>query len=121
MKFKAIKLQYDDVKELIEYIKKEMNAVDLVYMDPPYSTANYSRFYHIPETLVRYDYPSCDSKGCYRNDRHKSNFSNPRLVNAEFESGILPKANLDPLVKEELTIRNTTFAISPRFAFVALP
>ena len=32
-------------------------APDLIYLDPPYTADNYSRFYHVLEVLVRYDYP----------------------------------------------------------------
>ncbi len=32
-------------------------APDLIYLDPPYTSDNYSRFYHVLEVLVRYDYP----------------------------------------------------------------
>ena len=31
--------------------------VDLVYLDPPYTADNYSRFYHVLEVIGRYDYP----------------------------------------------------------------
>lgn len=37
--------------------------VDLVYLDPPYTADNYSRFYHLLETLVDYDYPSLELRG----------------------------------------------------------
>ena len=46
-----------------------------VYADPPYAPVHYSRFYHVLETLVRYDYPSLLFKGRYREDRHQSPFS----------------------------------------------
>ena len=46
----------------------------LVYADPPYSFVHYSRFYHALETLVKYDYPTIEYKGRYRNDRHQSPF-----------------------------------------------
>jgi len=46
----------------------------LVYADPPYSFVHYSRFYHALETLVKYDYPTVQYKGRYRNDRHQSPF-----------------------------------------------
>jgi len=47
---------------------------DLIYLDPPYSSAQYSRFYHILETLVKYDFPVVEHKGLYRNDRYFSPF-----------------------------------------------
>jgi adenine-specific DNA-methyltransferase len=46
-----------------------------VYADPPYAPVHYSRFYHVLETLVKYDYPTLDFKGRYRDDRHQSPFS----------------------------------------------
>lgn len=46
----------------------------LVYADPPYCFVHYSRFYHILETYVRYDYPEVKYDGRYRNDRHQSPF-----------------------------------------------
>ncbi len=33
-----------------------------VYLDPPYTRDEYSRYYHILETLVRYDYPVVSGK-----------------------------------------------------------
>ncbi len=47
---------------------------NLIYFDPPYSSAQYSRFYHVLETLVRYDYPLLEFKGLYRKDRYFSPF-----------------------------------------------
>ena len=46
----------------------------IVYADPPYSAVHYSRFYHVIETLVRYDHPHLEYKGRYRDDRHQSSF-----------------------------------------------
>jgi adenine-specific DNA-methyltransferase len=34
----------------------------MVYIDPPYTREEYSRYYHVLETLVRYDYPSVSGK-----------------------------------------------------------
>jgi adenine-specific DNA-methyltransferase len=47
----------------------------VIYADPPYSKAQYSRYYHVLETVVLYDYPECESKGRYRRDRFQTNFS----------------------------------------------
>lgn len=51
-----------------------LSEVDAVYADPPYSFVHYSRFYHVLETLVRYDYPDSEHFGRYRGDRHQSDF-----------------------------------------------
>lgn len=55
------------------------------YLDPPYTIDHYSRFYHVLETLIKYDYPEMQEKivngksmlmnGRYRNDRFQSKFS----------------------------------------------
>lgn len=49
-------------------------ANTLVYADPPYCFVHYSRFYHILETLVLYDYPAVRFDGRYRPNRHQSPF-----------------------------------------------
>lgn len=81
-------------QDLIEKLYKEgkLKKIDLIYIDPPYTNAQYSRFYHIPETLVKYDYPiltvnkqsSAPVKGRYRDDRHKSKFSHTAQVEKVF-------------------------------------
>lgn len=67
---------------------------DLVYMDPPYTADNYSRFYHVLEVLTRYDYPELERdrdgvilRGRYPRitDRFRSGFCSPTTVEAEFE------------------------------------
>jgi adenine-specific DNA-methyltransferase len=35
----------------------------VVYLDAPYTREEYSRYYHVLETLVRYDYPSAMGRG----------------------------------------------------------
>lgn len=53
-----------DVFQLLEKGSPlDEEKVDLVYLDPPYTSDNYSRFYHVLETLVRYDYPQLERRG----------------------------------------------------------
>ncbi|HEX8744040.1 MAG TPA: DNA adenine methylase [Thermoleophilaceae bacterium] len=47
----------------------------IVYADPPYSKDHYSRYYHVLETLTRYDYPPAVGRGRYRPDRFATPFS----------------------------------------------
>jgi adenine-specific DNA-methyltransferase len=47
----------------------------IFYADPPYSKEHYSRFYHVLETLERYDYPEAIGAGRYRPDRFHSDFA----------------------------------------------
>jgi site-specific DNA-methyltransferase len=62
-----------------------------IYADPPYCFVHYSRFYHILETLVLYDYPNIQSKngifvkGRYREDRHQSPFCIRTQVEKAFD------------------------------------
>lgn len=46
-----------------------------IYADPPYTKDHYSRYYHVLETLFRYDFPEAHGKGRVRADRHLSDFS----------------------------------------------
>lgn len=83
-----------DYKELIKILvkNKEIGRIKLIYIDPPYTNAQYSRFYHIPETMVKYDYPTLtlnqtkinSVKGGYRADRHQSPFSHTSKVEEVF-------------------------------------
>lgn len=47
----------------------------IYYADPPYSKEHYSRYYHVLETLTRYDYPDALGAGRYRSDRFRSTFA----------------------------------------------
>lgn len=40
-----------------------LDAAKLVYIDAPYKRDEYSRYYHVLETLVQYNYPGCIGKG----------------------------------------------------------
>lgn len=58
----------------------------LVYADPPYSAVHYSRFYHVLETLVKYDNPHLEYKGRYRDDRYQSPFDQNSNVRSAFKN-----------------------------------
>ena len=55
------------------YNKGERPAV--IYADPPYTDDQYSRYYHLYETLLLYDYPLSLGIGRYRPDRFRSQYS----------------------------------------------
>lgn len=57
-----------------------------VYADPPYCFVHYSRFYHVLETIVKYDYPKVSHKGRYREDRHQSPFCLKTKVEKAFKN-----------------------------------
>lgn len=74
--------------DAVEFIDEvDLSHVETFYLDPPYTIDHYSRFYHVLETLVEYDYPELEEKsfhgkkylmnGRYRNDRVQSNYCIP--------------------------------------------
>lgn len=65
---------------------REMDNVECFYLDSPYTTDQYSRFYHVLETVAKYDYPILEHKAKYRNDRSRSKFCSKKTVNEEFEN-----------------------------------
>ncbi len=77
--FKVTSLDYLDCLRIIE-------DNSIVYADPPYQSVHYSRFYHVLETLVKYDYPKVEYKGRYREDRHQSPFCKKTTVSKAFEN-----------------------------------
>lgn len=93
-KNKCFNCDYRDFFENPKF-RKEISKAELIYLDPPYSTLQYSRFYHIPETLVLYDYPNRDYKGQYRGERHQSNFGRKSTSKDEFEYVIRNCADLE--------------------------
>ena len=70
-----------DYKDLF---KKDIGHIDTIYLDSPYSQEQYSRFYHLLETLVKYDNPTVNFKAKYRDDRFQSNFCYKSKVKQEF-------------------------------------
>lgn len=92
-KNKALKKDYHELFS-DENIKRNLQNVKLVYLDPPYSQAQYSRFYHLLETAVKYDYPTLDYKGLYRDDRFQSNFCYKGKVAGEFDFIIKASAKM---------------------------
>ena len=64
--------------------KRELCDVGVVYADPPYTKDQYSRFYHLYETLYRYDFPDSNGVGRVRSDRFSTGFSLKSQVRASF-------------------------------------
>ncbi len=62
----------------------ELRDIGTVYADPPYTKDQYSRYYHVYETLYRYDYPDSRGAGRSRSDRFTTGFSLKSAVVASF-------------------------------------
>lgn len=65
--------------------KNLIRNVDTIYLDSPYNQEQYSRFYHVLETVCKYDSPKLNYKAKYREDRFKSKFCYKKSVKEEFE------------------------------------
>lgn len=79
----------------MEFIQTYKGKIDCFYIDPPYTIDHYSRFYHVLETIAKYDFPKlatmkkngkeCVMNGLYRIDRHQSPFCIPSKVHDSFD------------------------------------
>jgi len=86
-----------DALELINSTSPE--NLGAVYADPPYTKDQYSRFYHLYETLYKYDFPDSTGAGRNRSDRFSTGFSLKSGVAASFHSLARNVARIDvPLV-----------------------
>lgn len=80
--------------EALKTLDSTPEPIDTVYADPPYTSDNYSRFYHVLEVLARYDYPTLQlkpdsslTKGRYplQDYRFGSGFCSAIKVESEFQ------------------------------------
>lgn len=74
----------DEAVRLSHALQSVYDRPRVVYADPPYSEAQYSRYYHVLESLIAYDYPDAVGKGRYRSDRFNTAFCRPPAVHQAF-------------------------------------
>lgn len=74
-----------DALETLQKLRNEGAQPAVIYADPPYTTDQYSRYYHVYDTLLRYDYPDAQGRGRYRPDRAVSAFSLASKVASSLE------------------------------------
>lgn len=70
-----IKLLPGPWKNALDYAVDSISGEKIVYLDAPYKRDEYSRYYHVLETMVKYDYPSSELKGRIRSKRLKERFA----------------------------------------------
>jgi adenine-specific DNA-methyltransferase len=83
-----------DAVDLLNSLDQNKTIPAVVYADPPYTKDQYSRYYHVYETAVLYDYPTCSGMGLYRPDRPSSPFSLASKVEDAMDSLIGAVAKL---------------------------
>ncbi len=73
------------VGDAVTVASSEAGSGDLVFLDPPYSAAQYSRFYHVLETVARGSCGPVSGNGRYppADERPKSSFSLVTQANRE--------------------------------------
>ena len=84
----------EDALALLETLTEAKKPPRVIYADPPYTDDQYSRYYHLYETLLLYDYPPSDSVGRYRPGRFSSLFSLKSKVHETIETMIARCADL---------------------------
>lgn len=74
---------HQDALSLLE--QGSLGGVGVIYADPPYTRDQYSRFYHVYESLYRYNFPESVGEGRYPPDRFVSPFSRASQAKEAFE------------------------------------
>ena len=83
---------------------KVILEADLIYADPPYTDMQYSRYFHLLETLTKYDYPNIStyrgkvSTGLYREYRFQSPLSQRGKAKRDLEKLIEYCANNNKII-----------------------
>ncbi|MFM9890520.1 MAG: DNA adenine methylase [Rickettsiales bacterium] len=90
----ANKVFREDAETLVGRLDKRNSLPSVIYADPPYTADQYSRYYHLYETILQYDYPASSGIGRYRPDRFVSRFSLKTAVAEAFENLISNTARL---------------------------
>ena len=85
----------EDADELLQTLHEHKLRPAVIYADPPYTGDQYSRYYHLYETLLLYDYPQSKATGRYRPDRFSSRYSKTTEVATAMESLISGCAKLE--------------------------
>lgn len=84
-----------EAMHLLQEFSHSKTRPSVVYADPPYTRDHYSRYYHLFDTLLLYDYPDPVGKGQYRSNRFASEFSMRSKVYSAFHELVSRTARLD--------------------------
>ena len=77
---------HQDSLLLLPKLLKLKTRPSVIYADPPYTDDQYSRFYHLLDTLMLYDFPKVSGAGLYRGERFQTPFSLKSKAVSAFDS-----------------------------------
>ncbi len=69
-----------DALELLKKMRAHKKLPAIIYADPPYSTAQYSRYYHVLDSMVEYQYRPVSGDGRYPDNRFQTPFAQSAKV-----------------------------------------
>lgn len=81
-------IKNDDDKRQIIITREDANVLakkikcDLVYIDPPYSSRQYSRFYHVLETIVKWDKPELYGEALKPTPENMSTYCSSKAIDS---------------------------------------
>lgn len=88
----------EEATSLLKRFANRRKKPSVIYADPPYTADHYSRYYHLLETLILYDYPDISGKGQYRSGRYYSDFSIKTKAKGAFADLVAAAANLESTI-----------------------
>ncbi|MBI3975257.1 MAG: hypothetical protein HY334_02595 [Armatimonadetes bacterium] len=71
---------HSDALVLLSRLALQSQWPRTIYADPPYSRAQYSRYYHVLNVIAAYRYPAVFGNGRYPNDRFQTPFAHAAAV-----------------------------------------
>jgi adenine-specific DNA-methyltransferase len=74
-----------DASRLLSELTNSEQYPAVIYADPPYSKAEYSRYYHVLDALIAYRYPRVFGSGRYAVDRTPAAFGRLKTVEGAIE------------------------------------
>ena len=87
-----------DALDVLRGLKRRSVQPAIIYADPPYSLAQYSRYYHVLDTLLAYSYPRVTGAGRYPEQRYHTPFSHASGVEAAMASLVASASALNAIL-----------------------
>ena len=75
--YEHVEIYREDANKLAQQI-----SADVTYIDPPYNSRQYSRFYHVYETLVKWDKPKLYGVAMKPEEENMSDYCKSKALDA---------------------------------------